>query len=218
MGMSDQEGRPQPKAPSQGLSRRSRYAAFWVVLAAVLVGGNGFYALTAYTRGNRAECLSCHPLIAASYMVGGVARHSSGFSCFQCHGALPGQGARTGSFSAKPEVVNPNCMGCHPRVLTGAALGKEADVRLPAQSEASKVYRWKLEDLMYRWHLEKRICICTDCHRNVTHEKASGVPSAPHRPKLAYCGECHYHAAKDDYVQGQPLPAIEVREVSPGLP
>lgn len=213
--MSDQGVRSPPGTAGQGLSRRSRYAGFWVLLAAILVGVNGFYALTAYTRGNRTECLSCHPLIGASFMVGGVARHRPGLACFQCHGALPGQQALSGSFSAKPDVVNPNCMGCHPRILAGTTLGKDVEVRL-AQSAGSKVYQWKLEDLMYRWHLEKRICLCTDCHRNVAHEKASGA-AQPHRPKLAYCGECHYHAAKDDYVKAQPLPAIEVREVSQGL-
>ncbi len=210
--MKDQGHGSAPKASGQGLSRRGRYALFWVFLAAVLLGGNGLYALAAFTRGNRAQCLSCHRLAGASVMWEVSDRHSPGLACFQCHGALPGQKARTGSFSAKPEVVNPNCMGCHPRILEGKALGKEAEVRL-VQSEGAGVYRWKLEDLMYRWHLEKRVCLCTECHRNVAHEKAPGALK-PHRPKLAYCGECHYHAAKDDYVKAHPLPAIEVREIS----
>lgn len=185
---------------------------FWILLAGVLLGGNGLYALTAYTRGNRPQCLSCHQLAGPAAMWERSPRHSPGLVCSQCHGALPGQKARSGSFSAKPEVVNLNCMGCHPRILTGTSLGKEAEVRL-GQAEGGKVYRWKLEDLMYRWHLEKRICLCTECHRNVAHEKGSGT-AAPHRPKLAYCGECHYHAAKDDYAKAHLLPAIEVREVS----
>jgi hypothetical protein len=201
-----------PEAPDAGLSRRSRYLVFWVFLAAVLFGGNALYGLTAFTRGNRGQCLSCHRFSGTALLWEISERHSPGLACFQCHGALPGQEARCGSFSAKPEVVNPNCMGCHPGILAGTALGKEAEVRLVQADEGGKVYRWKLEDLMYRWHLEKRICLCTDCHRNVAHEKASGA-AAPHRPKLAYCGECHYHAAKDDFVNVQPLPAIEVRQI-----
>lgn len=209
--MRQQGGLSPPEAPVAGLSRRSRYLVFWVLLAAGFFGGNVLYGLTAFTRGDRGQCVSCHRFSATALMWEISDRHSPGLACFQCHGALPDQDARCGSFSAKPEVVNSNCMGCHSGILAGKALGKEAEVRL-AHAEGGKVYRWKLEDLMYRWHLEKRICLCTDCHRNVSHEKTSGV-AAPYRPKLAYCGECHYHAAKDDYVNVQPLPAIEVRQI-----
>jgi hypothetical protein len=29
---------------------------------------------------------------------------------------------------------------------------------------------------------------------------------------MSYCKACHYHAAKDDYVQVSPLPMLEIRE------
>jgi hypothetical protein len=97
-------------------------------------------------------------------------------------------------------------------VVEGRPLDKVVEVRVQTSRdpEASpKVYRWKLEELMYGWHLKKRVCLCTDCHRNVSHERAS--KAFGYRPKMAYCRACHYHAVKDDYVQVLPLPMLEVK-------
>jgi hypothetical protein len=104
-------------------------------------------------------------------------------------------------------------MGCHRSVLEGRPLGKVIEVQLqgaPGSGTAPKTYRWRLEQLMYDWHLKKRICLCTDCHRNVSHERES--KAFGHRPKMTYCKSCHYHAVKDDYVQIDPLPMLEIIE------
>ena len=140
--------------------------------------------------------------------------HSSGFACSPCHGLLPGQKGRCGAFSAHPETVNPNCMGCHPLVVEGRSLQKAVEVRFfapkaPAGREV--FYEWNLQDLMYQWHIRNKICLCTDCHRNIAHEKGTNV-AHPNRPKMAYCKECHYHRVKDDYVKVSPLPELEVKE------
>jgi hypothetical protein len=145
-------------------------------------------------------------------------RHAEGLTCGQCHGVLPGQDARFGAFSAHADTVNPNCMGCHKSVVEGRPLDKVVEVTLQALPDSGtgpKTYRWKLEELMYGWHLKKRICVCTDCHRNIAHEQESTVFG--HRPKMAYCKACHYHAVKDDYVKISPLPMLEVKEMSTGV-
>ncbi|MEW6442435.1 MAG: hypothetical protein AB1640_15970 [bacterium] len=204
-----------PEQARSDRSRTMRFLVFWLVLAGALLGGNFLYGLVGYTRSDRGQCLSCHESTGPARMWALSARHSEGLACVQCHGAPPAREGRRGAFSAKADVVNPNCVGCHPRVLTAAPIGKAAEVKLGAQGDENgggRIYRWKLEDLMSTWHLDKKVSLCTDCHRNVAHEKAPDA-KAPNRPKLAYCGECHYHAAKDDYVKARPVPVIEIVEV-----
>lgn len=180
---------------------------------AVLMAGNILYGIFLHTRNERPYCLSCHEYMGPASMWEISDRHTEGFSCPLCHSVLPDQQARCGAFSAHPETVNPNCMGCHSNVMEQKPLDKVVEVRFasphgPGQREVS--VRWQLNDLMFRWHLKKKVCLCTDCHRNVSHDK--GASSSDHQPKMAYCKECHYHAAKDDYVRVSPLPKIQVRE------
>lgn len=193
--------------------RRRRFLVFCGVLAVVVLGANLLYGTMTITRENRTYCLTCHRGSGPALMWEASERHAAGITCGQCHGLLPGQKGRCGSFSAHAETVNPNCMGCHNAVLTGRPIGKLVEVRLdpvPGAAEEPRVYRWPLEELMYGWHLRKGICLCTDCHRNVAHERESAAFG--HSPKMSYCRDCHYHAVKDDYVRISPLPKIEVKE------
>lgn len=201
---------------SEARARKRRFVIFWVLVGAVFFGGNFLYGMVLYTRGDRALCLDCHRFAGPGRMWERSERHSEGLSCGQCHGYLPAQEGRCGAFSAHPEVVNPNCMGCHARVVQGGLIGKVAEVRVEREPEIDpgggvKVHRWRLEDLMYTWHLKNKICLCTDCHRNVAHEKGQELLPL-HTPRMAYCRECHYHAAKDDYVKALPLPEIRVEQ------
>jgi len=113
--------------------------------------------------------------------------------------------------------VNPNCAGCHPAIAAGKPIPGVVEVRLAEFREGIEeetVYQWGLRDLMYTWHVSNRVCLCTDCHRNVAHDRL-GPAFSGNRPRMAYCRECHYHAAKDDYVRVSPLPLLEVGSRSP---
>ncbi len=198
--------------------RRRRFLVFCCLLAAAVLGGNLLYGTVLITRENRSYCLACHRTTGPALMWEISDRHTTGLTCGQCHGLLPGQQGRCGTFSARAETVNPNCMGCHTRVVEGRPLDKVVEVRVdatPGSGTGPVVYRWPLEQLMYGWHLKKRICLCTDCHRNIAHERESEVFG--HSPKMVYCKSCHYHAVKDDYVRALPLPMLKVIEVTTGV-
>jgi len=184
-------------------------------VAIILMAGNMAFGLFNYTRTERSYCVSCHKVHNPARMWDVSERHTSGLSCPQCHGRVPGGNGRCGAFSAHPETVNPNCIGCHTSIVEGRPIQKVVEVRRVTASQdpekGKPLYQWPLEDLMFKWHLEKNICLCTDCHRNVAHEK--GIERWGNRPKMAYCRECHYHAKKDDYVNISPLPGLWVREV-----
>jgi hypothetical protein len=192
--------------------RRGRFLLFCCLLVAAVLGANILYGTVLFTRENRSYCLECHRASGPALMWEASDRHAEGLTCGQCHGMLPGRKGRCGAFSAHAETVNPNCMGCHSSVVEGRPLEKVVEVRL---QDGSKVYRWQLDQLMYGWHLKKNICLCTDCHRNISHERES--KAFDHRPKMSYCKACHYHAVKDDYVQVSPLPMLEVKEVAAGV-
>jgi hypothetical protein len=201
--------------------QRGRYLLFLVAgtLVLLLVAGNLIYGATQYTRNDRSYCLGCHTLNEPERMWEPSKMHSGGLACSPCHGVLPDQQGRCGGFSAHPATVNPNCMGCHPRVVEGKPLNRVVEVRrVPARDGGTGdlMASWSLEDLMYKWHVGNKVCLCTDCHRNISHEKGEEAPGFRNRPKIAYCGECHYHQAKDSYVQISPLPELLVRESGEG--
>lgn len=193
--------------------RKARLLVFTGGLVALLVAANLLYATALFTRSDRAYCLTCHRLNQPAAFWVPSAMHSPGLACKPCHGVLPGEGGRCGAFSAHSDTVNPNCMGCHPGVLEGKPLGRRVEARrveeAPGAGEGEVLARWKLEDLMYTWHVGNRVCLCTDCHRNVAHDPRED-PTLRNRPRMVYCAACHYHRAKDAYVQGDPLPELWV--------
>ena len=205
---------------TQGVSpgkKKKRLFFFWGVLILGLLGGNLLYSnVYMHSRHDRSYCVECHQFssIDAMWEVSDI--HSEGITCIQCHGMIPGVPGRRGAFSAHHEVVNPNCIGCHPSVVQGKQIEKTVQVRLPPSKNPDKeteTFEWPLQSLMYEWHVKKKICLCTDCHRNIAHSKGVETPGARYRPAMAYCKECHYHAAKDSYVKVSPLPALEIKEI-----
>lgn len=191
---------------------KARLVLFTGGLVVLLVAGNLLYATALFTRNDRSYCLTCHRLNQPPVFWEPSAMHAPGLACKPCHGVLPAGPGRCGAFSAHPDTVNPNCMGCHPRVLEGKPLGRwvEAVGRAGTAGDGPEVMaRWKLEDLMYAWHVRNRVCLCTDCHRTVAHDAREG--SGPrNRPRMSDCAACHYHRAKDGYAQGDPLPDLRV--------
>ena len=196
--------------------KRGRLLFFLAILCLVFLAGNYLYGrVYLHSRHDRSYCVECHQFSAPASMWDVSNKHSEGLTCVQCHGNLPEGQGRCGSFSAHADVVNPNCISCHPSILKGSPIEKIVGVRLPSTADLQggpKEYHWRLEDLMYRWHVNNKVCLCTDCHRNISHDKA--VDSAGrYQPSMAYCKECHYHAVKDNYVKVAPLPELEVKEV-----
>jgi hypothetical protein len=217
-GPAQEEGRlgAEQTVPVQGDGERElrrwkyRLFLFTGIVVFLLVAGNLFYVTTLFTRNSRFYCLTCHRLNQPAAMWRQSDVHSGGFACVPCHGVLPGGQARCGAFSAHPATVNPQCIGCHPRVRDGGPLDRVVEARRAPErpGEAGEVLaRWSLRDLMYRWHVGNRVCVCTDCHRNVAHDPDGGSAS-PNRPKMVYCRECHYHRDKDAYVRISPLPEL----------
>jgi hypothetical protein len=192
---------------------RLNLLVFWVVIGGILLGANGMYGLVHYTRDTRSVCLGCHekdPKTKGLWDASPI--HSQGISCSQCH-STPG-GDFTRPFSAHPDIVNPNCIGCHQPLLDGKVYPRHVyvvEANAGAYDRPQRVlYTWSLNDLMYTWHLEKKICLCTDCHRNVSHDTENA--SGRYRPQMAYCAECHYHANKDEYARIRPLPELVAEE------
>ncbi len=191
------------------------------LMGAVVIAANSLYGLARFTRESRSFCLQCHDKGFGTQGLWDVSpMHPEGMPCIFCH-TRPGQ-SRSGPISARPDTVHPNCVGCHWTVLEANISQKtvvvvEADGRDRDRTEHI-LYRWPLRDVMYTWHLQKRICLCTDCHRNVAHDR--GDEGIRYMPRMAYCAECHYHAAKDEYAQMEPLPIliVEEKERIPHLP
>lgn len=194
---------------------RNRLLLFMGGTVALLVAGNLLYATASFTRNDRSYCLSCHSVDRPAGLWEPSEMHAEGMACFSCHGVLPGREALCGAFSAHPDTVNPNCIGCHPGILEGRPLGRTVEAWRAADlsGEEELVARWDLRDMMYTWHVRNRVCVCTDCHRNVAHDSLPASP-ARNRPRMEYCAECHYHSAKDDYVRVHPIP--ELRTVPAG--
>jgi hypothetical protein len=70
--------------------------------------------------------------------------------------------------------------------------------------ESGKVVRvfgpWNLKEISCRGQVS-----CIVCHKNIAHDQAS-PPS--NLPRVDYCAECHYHRAKDPFVQVSPRPRL----------
>jgi len=216
----DAPGGASPHADGGGEIRKwkNRLFLFMAGAAALLVGGNLIYAMASLSRNDRSYCVTCHRLNLPAGMWEPSEMHPAGMACVPCHGVLPGRPARCGAFSAHPDTVNPNCIGCHPGVVEGRPLGRMVEAwRAPDMpgGEGKLVARWSLLDLMYTWHVRNRVCLCTDCHRNVAHDSRPGSPFR-NRPRMEFCGECHYHKVKDDYVRTDPLAELRTGPAQEG--
>lgn len=186
---------------------------FWCVIGGILFGANGIYGLVHYTRDARSYCLGCHDKTPGTKGLWDTSPlHAEGIPCSQCHSVPRGFLAKR--FSAHPHTVNPNCIGCHRPLIEGTINPRYVYAREARggtlEGPQEVLYQWSLKDLMYTWHIQTKVCVCTDCHRNVSHD--NGETAGRYRPRMAYCAECHYHARKDDYAQMSPLPDLVAEE------
>jgi|YNPNPStandDraft_1061719.scaffolds.fasta_scaffold00766_20 hypothetical protein len=190
---------------------------FLLFAAGLAAAADGLYGLVRHTRESRKVCLSCHEKTPGTRGLWDLSpAHARGIDCLECHTSAGG--TMKGRISGRPETIDPNCMACHSHILEAridsrvvtVCERREQEHAGTDQSCAKTLARWPLVDLMYTWHVANRVCLCTDCHRNVAHDK--GEAGVRYVPKTAYCAGCHYHAAKDDYARMRPLPVIFVEK------
>lgn len=151
----------------------------WLLVGGGLASMGGaifFGGLVHFSSASPSYCLTCHsgngdPEITYHSMV-----HPN-VDCVSCHterGGLIGK-IRPANYSAKPELVSSNCLRCHENVL---------------RKDGKVSYKFNTLNIRipHRFHIEDIGARCTDCHRNIMHEKSNPVTNRPHRD---YCFECH---------------------------
>lgn len=104
-------------------------------------------------------------------------------SCASCHDVEKGawNAAFHFSFSAKDNVVNSHCMGCHKKDIE-RAVGIEAGRKGRPARELIRIPHTK--------HILELGIKCTYCHENVYHERRTGK-LATYRPTMEVCFSCH---------------------------
>lgn len=194
---------------------RASLLVFLLFTAGLAAAADGLYGLVRHTRESRNACLGCHEKTPGTRGLWDLSpAHGHGIDCLQCHTSAGG--TMKGRISARPETIDPNCMACHFHILQARVDSRVVSVcetqphARTADPCTKTLARWPLEDLMYTWHVANKVCLCTDCHRNVAHDKGEG--GVRYVPKTAYCAGCHYHAAKDDYARVRPLPVLFVEK------
>ena len=151
-----------------------------VLLAAVggfcaVVGLAAAFGAFRYTTVDSRYCASCHgdmeTLVARSHA------HPPGLAaCVDCH-ADAECGTVTGAFAANQATLNARCESCH------------ADI--PDLVEPKK----QLIKLSHKIHIKEQGGVCTDCHRNVAHDR---FPEGTNRPTKETCYACHEHKVEID--------------------
>jgi nitrate/TMAO reductase-like tetraheme cytochrome c subunit len=144
----------------------------WVLIAATLlvlaaIPGLG---LIRFTTGHPFFCLSCHKNQEPVAMWLPSRAHPASVVCVDCH-TPPGQ-IIPHRFSASDELMNGNCLRCHP----GAP-----------QMEQKGLGGVRIVKISHKLHSEKK-ALCIDCHRNIDHGIAS---PRTNRPTMETCYGCH---------------------------
>jgi hypothetical protein len=152
--------------------RKKRSAMILAALggaAAVLVAA-GAFGYFRYTTIDSRYCASCHPEKAAR--VEGSHMHPLDLaSCADCHGNRECD-VVTGRWAARAVNLNPRCEACHEEIR-----------------ELTEPKR-QLIKLSHKIHIQQEGCVCTDCHRNVAHDR---FPGGTNRPTKETCACCHEH-------------------------
>ncbi len=189
-----------------------KYFVGWLILgllAGAVVLPHFVFGVVRYTSQFQSTCLDCHENIKPGIWEQSPI-HRVSVTCDKCHKDVTG--AKQGHFSAHDESLNINCIECHSEVLTGKHYETVVHARAvdPSTGQPGKIlYTWALDDLQFKWHVAKKNSLCTDCHRNISHDK---VGTKKYQVIMESCAGCHYHAAKDDYVQMKPLPVLTIEK------
>jgi nitrate/TMAO reductase-like tetraheme cytochrome c subunit len=144
----------------------------WALIVAILlvlaaVPGLG---LVRFTTTHPLFCLSCHQNQEPPELWLPSRVHPASVSCTDCH-ASPGE-IIPRKFSASDELMNQNCLRCHPAIQNG---------------EQTNLQTVRVVYISHKLHADKK-ALCLDCHRNIEHD-----PLAPrtNRPTMETCYHCH---------------------------
>jgi nitrate/TMAO reductase-like tetraheme cytochrome c subunit len=146
-------------------------ASMVIVLGPILAGVAVFGAIAKYTTGTPEFCMSCHARQGNIDFLASSTRHPKEVTCPQCHGDHTVLIAR--DFKADDARVNANCRRCHTEVLRQEPTKRNNPLKII---------------MNHQFHLEDLGAQCTDCHRNVSHDKFTPVTN---RPRMEFCLQCH---------------------------
>jgi nitrate/TMAO reductase-like tetraheme cytochrome c subunit len=154
-----------PELPK--LSKRT-----WGLIVAILVllAAIPGLGLVRFTTGHPFFCLSCHRNQDVPEMWLASRVHPASVTCTECH-APPGE-IIPRKFSASDELMNQNCRRCHDPLPGG---------------EQTTLQSVRVVFVSHKRHAEKG-ALCTDCHRNLEHDKSS---PRTNRPTMESCYRCH---------------------------
>jgi ribosomal protein L40E len=141
-------------------------------------------AVMQYTTTNPNYCLRCHAT-GETANIGLRSQVHPGYEkvgCVDCHGdpqqAIGGyfiiaNGYR-GGYSADPLRVSTNCRRCHEKILQ--------------RDDSQFKYNVQKIRIPHKLHVEQVGALCTDCHRNLAHDKGL---QPTNRPRMEFCQKCH---------------------------
>jgi hypothetical protein len=146
-------------------------AVVGVLVVPLVVGVAFFGVIESYTTGTPQFCMSCHARQGNIDFLASSTRHPKKVTCPECHADHTVLVPR--DFKADDARVNANCRRCHQSVLE-----KEPEYG----NNPLKII------MNHQFHLEGVGAQCTDCHRNVSHDKFEPVTN---RPRMDFCFQCH---------------------------
>jgi len=133
-------------------------------------------------------------------------------NCATCHDVQEGGPVYSAfhfRFSAKDDVVNQKCIGCHAKDLD-KPVGIDAADRTRPDNELIRI--------PHEMHINEMGIKCTFCHYNVFHERRpAGL--ATYRPKMGTCYNCHDEASTSCdtcHPKGLPEPVANLGETGGG--
>ncbi|RLB05292.1 MAG: hypothetical protein DRG50_07445 [Deltaproteobacteria bacterium] len=153
----------------RGLRYPRTARGWWVtgaIFAAVIL--SPLFWFVHYTSSSPTICQECHSDVA--FLWRGSKIHPTSVHCVQCHKSKISS-SRSPTMNAADEAINSNCIRCH-RDIQDQVFAKQP----------TKPIR-----MSHRYHLMEGL-VCTDCHRNITHDRNR---PGTNRPLKVRCFTCH---------------------------
>jgi hypothetical protein len=156
------------------------------ILVATVVG---FFAVARYTDKDDGLCQGCHPVIHQMWEES-HSHPADQVTCYECHtkhlAAFPEDDTNLIihyrdkiipiHFKSGPEVLNANCLRCHPEI--------------PQLEEVKKTRIIKISHKKHFKGQKVKIDSCLVCHYAVAHDKYS-IPTNRPRMQGCFAGDCH---------------------------
>ncbi len=163
------------------------------VMVSVVVG---FFAVARYTDKDDGLCQGCHPVIHQMWEES-RSHPADKVTCYECHTkhlkAFPEDDTNLIihyrdkiipiHFNSGPEVLNANCLRCHPEI--------------PKLEEVKKTRIIKISHAKHFKGKKVKIDSCLVCHYPVAHDKYS-LPTNRPRMQGCFAGKCHLAERKKE--------------------